>query len=144
MTDGLRKGLASYGDAGFSLFLRKAFIKAMGYSNDALDRPIVGVTNTYSDYNPCHGNVPDLIESVKRGILLAGGLPMVFPTISIHESFAYPTSMFLRNLMAMDTEEMIRAQAMDAVVLIGGCDKTIPAQVMAAASTDIPEVMVPT
>ncbi len=135
---GLRKGLTSYGDAGFSLFLRKAFIKASGYSDDALDRPIVGVTNTFSDFNPCHGNVPDLIESVKRGVMLAGGLPMVFPTISIGESFAHPTSMFLRNLMAMDTEEMIRAQPMDAVVLIGGCDKTLPAQVMAAASTDLP------
>jgi dihydroxy-acid dehydratase len=144
MTKGLRKGLTNYGDAGFSLFHRKAFIKAMGYSDDALDRPIIGVTNTYSDYNPCHGNVPDLIECVKRGVMLAGGLPMVFPTISIHESFAHPTSMFLRNLMAMDTEEMIRAQAMDAVVLIGGCDKTLPAQVMAAASTDLPTIVLPT
>lgn len=144
MTKGLRKGLTNYGDAAFSLFLRKVFIKAMGYSDDALDRPIVGITNTYSDYNPCQGNVPDLIESVKRGVLLAGALPMVFPTISIHESFAYPTSMFLRNLMAMDTEEMMRAQAMDAVVVIGGCDKTIPAQVMAAASTDMPTVVLPT
>jgi dihydroxy-acid dehydratase len=141
---GLRKGLTSYGDAGFSLFLRKAFIKAAGYSDDAIDRPIVGITNTYSDFNPCHGNVPDLIESVKRGVLLAGALPMVFPTISIGESFAHPTSMFLRNLMAMDTEEMIRAQPMDAVVLIGGCDKTLPAQVMAAASVDLPAIVVPT
>ncbi|MGB6746160.1 MAG: IlvD/Edd family dehydratase [Terracidiphilus sp.] len=144
MTKGLRKGLASYGDDAFSLFHRKVFIKAMGYSDDALDRPIVGITNTYSDYNPCHGNVPELIESVKRGVMLAGGMPMVFPTISIHESFAHPTSMFLRNLMAMDTEEMIRAQPMDAVVVIGGCDKTLPAQVMAAASVDIPTVVVPT
>src|ERR1700758_1836641 len=141
---GLRKGLTQYGDADFSLFLRKAFIKAAGYSDDALDRPIVGITNTASDYNPCHGNVPDLIEAVKRGVLLAGGLPMVFPTISIGESFAHPTSMFLRNLMAMDTEEMIRAQPMDAVVMIGGCDKTLPAQVMAAASTDLPAVVLPT
>jgi dihydroxy-acid dehydratase len=138
MTTGLRKGLTSYGDAGFSLFLRKAFIKAMGYSDDALERPIVGITNTFSDYNPCHGNVPDLIESVKRGVMLAGGCPWCFPTISIGESFAHPTSMFLRNLMAMDTEEMIRAQPMDSVVLIGGCDKTLPAQVMAAASADLP------
>jgi dihydroxy-acid dehydratase len=143
-TKGLRKGLTSYGDADFSLFLRKAFIKASGYSDDALDRPIVGVTNTFSDFNPCHGNVPDLIESVKRGVLLAGGLPMVFPTISIGESFAHPTSMFLRNLMAMDTEEMIRAQPMDAVVLIGGCDKTLPAQVMGAAGSDLPAIVVPT
>jgi dihydroxy-acid dehydratase len=144
MTTGLRKGLTSYGDAGFSLFLRKAFIKAMGYSDDALERPIVGITNTFSDYNPCHGNVPDLIESVKRGVMLAGGLPMVFPTISIGESFAHPTSMFLRNLMAMDTEEMMKAQPMDSVVLIGGCDKTLPAQVMASASADLPAVVLQT
>jgi dihydroxy-acid dehydratase len=144
VTRGLRKGLTSYGDPGFSLFLRKAFIKAMGYSEDALERPIVGITNTYSDYNPCHGNVPTLIEAVRRGVMLAGGLPMAFPTVSIHESFAHPTSMFLRNLMAMDTEEMIRAQPMDAVVLIGGCDKTLPAQIMAAASVDLPAIVVPT
>src|SRR5215472_16717075 len=140
---GLRQGLATYGDAGFSLFLRKAFIKAGGYSDDALDRPIVGITNTFSDYNPCHGNVPDLIEAVKRGVMLAGALPMVFPTISIHESFSHPTSMFLRNLMSIDTEEMVRAQPMDAVVLIGGCDKTLPAQLMAAASADRPAVVLP-
>jgi dihydroxy-acid dehydratase len=96
MADGLRKGLTSYGDAGFSLFLRKAFIKAMGYSDDALNRPIVGITNTYSDYNPCHGNVPQIIEAVKRGVMLSGAMPMVFPTISIAESFAFPTSMYLR------------------------------------------------
>ena len=143
MTDGLRKGLTSYGDAGFSLFLRKAFIKAMGYSDDALDRPIVGITNTYSDYNPCHGNVPQIIEAVKRGVMLSGAMPMVFPTISIAESFAYPTSMYLRNLMAMDTEEMIRAQPMDAVIVIGGCDKTLPAQIMAAVSADLPTVVIP-
>ncbi len=141
---GLHKGLTSYGDAAFSLFLRKAFIKAAGYSDDALSRPIVGITNTHSDYNPCHGNVPDLIDSVKRGVLLAGGLPMVFPTISIGESFAHPTSMYLRNLMAMETEEMIRAQPMDAVVVIGGCDKNLPAQLMAIASADLPAIVLPT
>ena len=143
MTTGMRKGLTSYGDADFSLFLRKAFIKAMGLSDDALARPIVGIANTFSDYNACHGNVPQLVAAIKRGVMLAGGLPMEFPTISIHESFAYPTSMFLRNLMAMDTEEMLRAQPMDAAVLIGGCDKTIPAQMMAAASAAVPAVFVP-
>jgi dihydroxy-acid dehydratase len=141
---GLHKGLTSYGDTAFSLFLRKAFIKAAGYSDDALTRPIVGITNTASDYNPCHGNVPDLIDSVKRGVLLAGGLPMVFPTISIAESFAHPTSMYLRNLMAMETEEMIRAQPMDSVVVIGGCDKNLPAQLMAIASVDLPAIVLPT
>jgi dihydroxy-acid dehydratase len=144
MNRGLRKGLTRYGDAQFSLFLRTVFLQAMGYSEDALDRPIVGITNTYSDYNPCHGNVPDLIEAVKRGVMLAGGLPMVFPTATVHESFAYPTAMYVRNLMAMDTEEMIRAQPMDSVVLIGGCDKTLPAQIMAAASADVPAIVLPT
>ena len=144
MPSGLRKGLTSYGDPGFSLFLRKAFIKAKGFSDDALDRPIIGVTDTYSDFNPCHGNVPQLIEAVKRGVMLAGGLPMEFPTISIHESFSAPTSMYMRNLMSIDTEEMVRAQPMDAVVVIGGCDKTLPAQVMGAVSADKPAIVVPT
>ena len=141
---GMRKGLTRYGDEDFSLFLRKAFIKAMGFSDDALSRPIVGIADTGSDYNACHATVPKLVEAVKRGVMLAGGLPMAFPTISLHESFAHPTSMFLRNLMAMDTEEMVRAQPMDAVVLIGGCDKTIPAQLMAAASAGVPALVVPT
>src|SRR5476651_1193175 len=141
---GLRKGLTSYGDSDFSLFLRKAFIKGAGYTDDALDRPIVGIANTASAYNPCHGNSPQLIEAVKRGVMLAGGLPMDFPTISIHESFASPTSMYLRNLMSMDTEEMIRAQPMDAVVLIGGCDKTVPAQLMGAASAGLPAIQLVT
>jgi dihydroxy-acid dehydratase len=137
---GLRKGLTSYGDKGFSLFLRKAFIKGAGYTNSALDRPVIGIINTGSAYNPCHGNMPQLIEAVKRGVMLAGGLPMEFPTISIHESFAAPTSMYLRNLMSMDTEEMLRAQPMDAVVMIGGCDKTVPAQMMGAASAGLPAI----
>ena len=147
MTDGkkgLRRNLTNYGDAGFSLFLRKAFIKGLGYSEDALERPVIGITNTFSEYNSCHGNVPELIKAIKRGVMLAGGMPIEFPTISIHEAFANPTSMFLRNLMAMDTEEMVRAQPMDAVVLVGGCDKTIPAQLMAAASAGIPAVVVAT
>ena len=141
---GMKRHLTNYGDAEFSFYLRRAFIKAMGYSDAALDRTIIGIVNTYSDYNPCHGTVPELIAATKRGIMLAGGLPMEFPTISLHESFAYPTSMFLRNLMALDTEEMIKAQPMDGVVLIGGCDKTVPAQLMAAASADIPAISVVT
>jgi dihydroxy-acid dehydratase len=140
---GLGKGLTAYGDPAFSIFLRKAFIRAMGYSDEALARPIIGITNTASDYNACHGQAPQIIEAVKRGVLGAGGLPMVFPTISLHESFAHPTSMYLRNLMALETEEMIRAQPMDAVVLIGGCDKTVPAQMMALASGDVPGIVVP-
>ncbi|MBT3906506.1 MAG: dihydroxy-acid dehydratase [Rhodospirillaceae bacterium] len=138
---GMKKGLTRYGDEKFSLFLRKAFIKAMGYSDDALSKPIIGITNTYSAYNACHGTVPQLIEAIKRGVMLAGGLPMEFPVISLHESFSHPTSMFLRNLMSMDTEELIRAQPMDAVVLVGGCDKTVPALLMGAASAGVPSIM---
>jgi len=141
---GMKRGLTRYGDEAFSLYLRKAFIKAMGYSDDALARPVIGIANTYSDYNACHANVPKLVEAVKRGVMLAGGLPMEFPTISLHEAFAFPTSMYFRNLMAMDTEEMIGALPMDACVLIGGCDKTVPAQLMAAASADVPAIQLVT
>ena len=141
---GMAKGLTNYGDKGFSLFLRKAFIKGAGFSDSALERPVIGIAYTGSAYNPCHGNAPQLLEALKRGIMLAGGLPMDFPTISVHESFSQPTSMYLRNLMSMDTEEMIRAQPMDAVVLIGGCDKTVPAQLMGAASAGIPAIQLVT
>jgi len=141
---GLRGNLTNYGDAGFALFLRKAFIKGSGYTDDALDRTVVGIVDTGSGFNPCHGNMPQLIEAVKRGVMLAGGLPVEFPTISLHEAFSQPTSMYLRNLMSMDTEEMIRALPVDAVVLIGGCDKTVPAQLMGAASAGKPAIQLVT
>ncbi len=101
---GMRSNLTSYGDTEFALFLRKAFIKGAGYSDDALDRPVIGIVDTESGFNPCHGNVPQLIDAIKRGVMLSGGFPVSFPTISVHESFAHPTSMFLRNLMSMDTD----------------------------------------
>jgi len=138
---GMEQGLVNYGDAGFSLFLRKAFIKAMGYSDDALSKPIVGIVNTYSGYNACHRTVPDLVEAIRRGVMMAGGIAVDFPVVSIHESFSAPTSMFLRNLMAIDTEELVRAQPMDSVVLIGGCDKTVPALLMGAASAGRPAIL---
>lgn len=119
-TSGLRQGLTSYGDTHFSLFLRKVFIKALGYSEDALSRPIIGIVNTASGFNPCHGNAAQLLDATKRGIHLNGGIAIDFPTISLHEGFSHPTSMFLRNLMSMDTEEMIRAQPVDACIMIGG------------------------
>ncbi|KAJ5293270.1 glycosyl hydrolase family 62-domain-containing protein [Penicillium atrosanguineum] len=137
-TSGLRQGLTSYGDAHFSLFLRKVFIKALGYSEDSLSRPIIGIINTFSGFNPCHANVPQLIEAAKRGVQLNGGLAIEFPTISVAESFSHPTSMFLRNLMSMDTEEMIKAQPLDACIMIGGCDKTVPAQLMGGISANKP------
>ncbi|MCW2726015.1 MAG: dihydroxy-acid dehydratase [Frankiales bacterium] len=142
MTDlpstGPMRGVTSYGDPGFSRFLRGAFLAAAGYDKEDLSKPLVGITDLSSDYNPCHRGVPAIVESVKRGVLEAGGLPMVFPTMSLGETLLTPTSMLFRNLLAMETEELIRAQPMDAAVLIGGCDKTVPAQLMAAASSEVP------
>ena len=137
---GFARGLTNYGDADFSLYLRRSFAKSMGYSGEMLARPVIGIADTSSGFNNCHRNVPEQIEAIKRGVLAAGGLPIAFPTISLGEVFLSPTSMMFRNMMAMDTEEMIRAQPMDAVVLVGGCDKTIPAQLMGAASADVPAV----
>ena len=137
---GLSRGLTNYGDKDFSLYLRRSFAKAMGFSGESLEKPIIGIADTASSYNNCHRNVPEQIEAVKRGVLAAGGLPMVFPTISLAETFLHPTSMMYRNLMSMDTEEMITAQPMDAVVVIGGCDKTVPAQLMGALSANRPAI----
>ncbi len=137
---GLARGLTNYGDADFSLYLRRSFAKSMGYSAEMLSRPIVGIAQSASGFNNCHRHFPELVEAVKRGVLAMGGLPLDFPTISLGEVFLHPTSMMFRNLMAMDVEEMIRAQPMDAVVLIGACDKTVPALLMGAASADLPAI----
>ena len=141
---GLRRNLTNYGDRGFALYLRRSFARSMGYSLEMLDRPIVGIAQTASGFNNCHRTMPELVEAVKRGVLAGGGLPLDFPTISLGEIFLSPTSLMFRNLMSMDTEEMIRAQPMDAVVLIGGCDKTVPAQLMGAASADLPAMQLVT
>ncbi len=137
---GLARGLTNYGDADFSLYLRRSFARSMGYSAEMLARPVVGIADSASGFNNCHRHFPELIEAVKRGVLAAGGLPVQFPTTSLGEVFLHPTSMMFRNLMSIDVEEMVRAQPMDAVVLVGGCDKTVPAQLMGAASADIPAV----
>ncbi len=137
---GLKGGLTNYGDPDFSIYLRRSFASSMGYSREMLARPVIGITDTTSGFNNCHRQVPELIEAVKRGVLASGGLPLVFPTISLGETYLNPTSLMFRNLMSMDTEEMIRAQPMDAVVLISGCDKTTPAQLMGAASADVPAI----
>jgi len=137
---GLARGLTNYGDADFSLYLRRSFAKSMGYSKEMLARPVVGIAQSASGFNNCHRHFPELLDAVKRGVLAAGGLPIDFPTISLGEVFLSPTSMMFRNLMAIDVEEMIRAQPMDAVVLLGGCDKTVPAQLMGAASADVPAI----
>jgi dihydroxy-acid dehydratase len=141
---GLARNTANYGDRDFALYLRRSFAKSMGYSQAMLDRPVVGIVDTGSGFNNCHRTVPELIEAVKRGVLAAGGLPLPFPTVSLCEPSLFPTSMHYRNLAALDTEAMLSAQPMDAAVLIGGCDKTVPAQLMAAASADIPAVQLVT
>jgi dihydroxy-acid dehydratase len=141
---GLARGLTNYGDRDFALYLRRSFAKSMGYSAAMLARPVIGIANTASGFNNCHRLVPELVEAVSRGVLAAGALPIAFPTISLGEVFLNPTSLMFRNLMAMDTEEMIRAQPMDAVVLIGGCDKTVPAQLMGAASANVPAIQLVT
>ena len=141
---GLARNTANYGDKDFALYLRRSFAKSMGYSQAMLDRPVVGIVDTGSAYNNCHRTVPELIEAVKRGVLGAGGLPMPFPTVSLCEPSLFPTSMHYRNLAALDTEAMLTAQPMDAAVLVGGCDKTVPAQLMAAASADVPAVQLVT
>ena len=137
---GITRGLTNYGDPAFARYLRRSFAKSMGYSDAMLDRPVVGIAYTHSGFNNCHRHFPEMLEAVKRGVLAGGALPLEFPTISLGEVFLSPTSLKFRNLMALDTEEMIRAQPMDAVVLMGGCDKTVPAQLMAAASGDLPAI----
>jgi len=140
--EGISKNLTSYCDTVFSKNIRRAFLASAGYDSVDLSRPIVGIVDTSSDYNTCHRQMPEIVAAVKRGVLEAGGLPLAFPTISLHEILTSPTTMLFRNLAAMDTEEMIRAQPMDAVVLLSGCDKTLPAQIMAAVSADVPAVSV--
>jgi dihydroxy-acid dehydratase len=139
---GLDNGLTNYGDRDFARYLRRSFAKSMGYTDASLDKPIVGICTTESGFNNCHRHFPEMLEAVKRGVLAAGALPVPFPVISLGEVFLSPTSLVYRNLMAMAVEEMIRAQPMDSVVLMGGCDKTVPALLMGAASAGKPASLV--
>ena len=138
---GLDNDLTNYGDQDFARYLRRSFAKSMGYTSESLDKPIVGICYTDSGFNNCHRHFPEMLEAVKRGVLASGALPIPFPMISLGEVFLSPTSMVYRNLMAMAVEEMIRAQPMDTVVLMGGCDKTVPALVMGAVSAGKPGVL---
>ena len=136
------RGLTSYGDPGFSVFARGAYARGFGLTKEDLEKPIVGIAQTWSELNPCHRHLREIAEAVKRGVWQTGGLPLEFPTISLGEMYLNPTAMFFRNLLSMDTEEMIKGQPMDGVVLLGGCDKTLPAQLMGAASAGIPAICV--
>ncbi|KWR90505.1 IlvD/Edd family dehydratase [Cupriavidus sp. IDO] len=141
---GLDNGLTNYGDRDFARYLRRSMAHSMGISSELLSRPVIGIAASPSDFNNCHRYMPQLVDAVSRGVLAAGGLPRMFPTVSLGEVFLNPTSMVYRNLMSMDVEEMVRAQPMDAVVLIGGCDKTVPAQLMGAASANRPAIQLVT
>ena len=123
-------------------FLHRAGLKNQGWSEKSFaGRPVIGIANSWSEATHCNAHLRDLAEHVKRGVLAAGGFPIEFPTISLGEFFLSPTSMFCRNLMSMDTEEMIRGLPIDGVVLLSGCDKTTPAMLMGAASADLPAIV---
>ncbi|MBV9604505.1 MAG: dihydroxy-acid dehydratase, partial [Solirubrobacterales bacterium] len=131
-----------FGEQDLPGFLHRSSIHAEGISRQALaGRPVVGICNSWSELVNCNVHFRSLAEAVKRGVLRAGGLPLEFPTISLGENLMKPTTMLYRNLMAMDVEESIRSNPLDSVVLIGGCDKTVPAQLMGAASADVPAIM---
>ena len=137
---GISTRLTDYGDPDFSVYLRRSFANSMGYSREMLGKRVVGIAYTHSGFNNCHRHFPEMLQAVKRGVFAAGALPLEFPTISLGEVFLHPTSLKYRNLMSIDTEEMVKAQPMDSVVLMGGCDKTVPAQLMGAASADVPAI----
>lgn len=137
----MKKSNASYGDEAFSEFLKMAFRRHLGHDEKDYEKPVIGISNTFSEVNRCHSHVQPMVEAIKQGVIMEGGTPLEFPTISVGEMFTSPTTMLYRNLVAMDTEEMITAQPIDGTVLIGGCDKMAPAQLMGAASADKPAIL---
>ncbi len=137
---GLSMRLTEYGDRAFAAYLRRSFARSMGLSDEALGKPIVGIVNTFSELNNCHRGLPELVEAVKRGVWQAGGLPREFPVPSLGEVFLEPSAMMFRNLLALTTEVMLTAQPLDAAVLVGGCDKTMPGLLMGAASAGLPSI----
>src|SRR5437870_13196483 len=142
--DGRLRSSGWFGGDDLAGFIHRASIHAEGISRSALTgRPVIGICSSWSELVNCNLHFRALAESVKRGVLLAGGLPLEFPTISLGENLMKPSAMLFRNLMAMDVEECIRAYPLDGVVLLCGCDKTTPAQLMGAASADVPAIMVP-
>src|SRR6201986_4609186 len=125
-------------------FGHRSRLMQMGYApEDWVGRPVVGIVNTWSDINPCHSHFKQRVEDVKRGVLRAGGLPIELPALSLAEAFVRPTTMLYRNLLAMETEELLRSHPVDAAVLIGGCDKTTPGLLMGAFSMGLPCIYVP-
>lgn len=136
-----KKQSTSYGDVEFSEFLKMAFRRHLGHDEEDYEKPVIGIANTFSEVNRCHSHVQPMVEAIKQGVIMEGGTPLEFPIMSLGEMFTSPTTMLYRNLVAMDTEEMISAQPIDGAVLIGGCDKMAPAQLMGAASADKPAIL---
>jgi dehydratase ilvD1 len=133
----------SYGGQDRDGFIHRSWMKSQGLPDDVFDgRPVIGICNTWSELTPCNAGLRDVAEHVKRGVWEAGGLPLEFPVMSLGETQMRPTAMLFRNLLAMEVEESIRANPIDAVVLLGGCDKTTPGQLMGAASVDLPTIVV--
>ncbi len=138
-----RRSAAWYGKLDRDGFIHRSWMKNQGFPDHAFDgRPIIGICNTWSELTPCNSGLRDLAEGVKRGVWEAGGFPVEFPVMSLGETQMKPTAMLFRNLLAMDVEESIRAYGIDGVVLLGGCDKTTPGQLMGAASVDLPSIVV--
>jgi dihydroxy-acid dehydratase len=132
-----------FGKSGKDGFIYRAWMKNQGYPADEFEgRPVIGICNTFSELTPCNGHFRELAESVKRGVWEAGGFPLEFPVMSLGETLMKPTAMLYRNLASMDVEESIRANPIDGVVLLCGCDKTTPSLVMGAASVNIPTIVV--
>src|SRR5580692_2372802 len=129
---------------GYHGMARRAWLRSEGFPADIFEgKPVVGICNSWSELTNCNAHLREVAAAVKRGVIASGGIALEFPTISLGEMFMQPTTMMYRNLMAMDVEESIRANPLDAVVLLCGCDKTTPAQLMGAASADIPTIVVP-
>ena len=138
-----RRSAAWFGLDGKLGFVHRSKMYNQGYSSSMFDgRPVIGIANSASDLAPCNAHLRQVADAVKRGVLMAGGVPLEFPTVSLGETLMRPSAMMFRNLMAMDVEETLRANPLDGVVLLGGCDKTVPAQLMGALSVDLPTVMV--
>ncbi len=138
-----RRSKAWYGKLDKHGFIHRSWMKNQGFPDHVFDgRPIIGICNTWSELSPCNSGLRDLAEGVKRGVWEAGGFPVEFPVTSLGEAQMKPTAMLFRNLLAMDVEECIRAYGIDGVVLLGGCDKTTPGQLMGAASVDLPAIVV--
>jgi dihydroxy-acid dehydratase len=137
----ISRGKAFFEQTGVAGFTHRAFTKSMGFDDEDMHKPVIGICNTFSEVNNCHRHFRELCEAVKRGVWQAGGFPLEFPTISLGEIYLNPTSMLYRNLAAMDTEEMIRGQPLDGVVLLVNCDKSIAASMMGAASADLPAII---